>query len=63
LAEQELAEALQAAGMGRPRDLGYQSTSQIGGLGGAELDRRLEESFKDLGLNESTAKLAARGRG
>jgi hypothetical protein len=62
LAEQELAEALTAAGMGRPRDLGYQSTSQIGGLGGAELDRRLEESFKDLGLPESTAKIAAKGR-
>lgn len=63
LAEQELTEALQAAGMGRPRDLGYSSDSQIGGLAAPELDRRLEEAFTGLGLNESTAKIAAKGRG
>lgn len=61
-AEHEIAEALTAAGVGRPRDLGFTEAS-VGGLGTTELDGRLENAFAGLGLNESTAKLAAKGRG
>lgn len=65
-AEREIAEALQAGGMGRPRDLGSSSdggyAGRAGGLGGAELDKRLEESFKGLGLTETQAAVAAKGR-
>ena len=64
-AEQEIAEAMQAAGVGRPRDLGqgggsYGSSQP--GLGTAEVERRLEESFKALGNSEKVAKVAAKGR-
>lgn len=63
-AEREMAEALEAAGMGRPRDLGFgtDAGNQAMGLGQAELDRRLTESFKGLGLTDKQAALAARGR-
>ena len=64
-AEREAAEILEAAGMGRPRDLGFggDTGSQATGLGQAELDKRLETAFADLGLSESVAKRAAKGRG
>lgn len=60
-AEHEIAEAMTAAGVGRPRDLGFTEAS-TSGLGAGELDSRLESAFAGLGLNESTAKLAAKGR-
>jgi len=64
-AEQEIAEAMQAAGVGRPRDLGQGGgsyTSGQPGLGAAEVERRLEESFRALGHSDKVAKVAARGR-
>jgi hypothetical protein len=63
-AEREMAEALEAAGMGRPRDLGFGADggNQAMGLGQAELNKRLEESFKGLGLTDKQAALAAKGR-
>jgi len=63
LAEQEAAEVLQAGGMGRVRDLGQDGGSYgQPGLGVAESERRLEESFKRLGLNDKQAAIAAKGR-
>lgn len=63
--EQELAEGMQAAGVGRPRDLGQGGgayTSGQLGLGAAEVERRLEESFLSLGNSSAVAKAAAKGR-
>lgn len=63
--EQELAEGMQAAGVGRPRDLGQGGGSYASGqlgLGEAEVQRRLEESFVSLGHSDKVAKAAARGR-
>jgi hypothetical protein len=60
-AELEIAEALQAAGRGQVRDLGSYSSGQSG-LGVAEVERRLEESFKALGNSDKVAKVAAKGR-
>jgi hypothetical protein len=61
-AEREIAEAMSAAGVGKPRDLGFSESGIGGGLGAAELDRRLEDAFTGLGLPASTAKIAAKGR-
>lgn len=65
LAETEIAEAMQAAGVGRPRDLGQGGgsyTTSMPGLGTAEVERRLEEAFMALGNSEKIAKVAAKGR-
>ena len=59
-AEAEVAEALTAAGVGRPRGLGA-LTESTGGTG-PDLTDRLEESFRALGMSESAAALAAKGR-
>ncbi|WP_166345090.1 hypothetical protein [Phytoactinopolyspora limicola] len=61
-AEAEIAEALGAAGLGRPRDLGHISDPTLGGLGQDQIDARLEESFRSLGLSESATKTAVKGR-
>ena len=62
--ERELAEAMQASGVGRPRDLG--SGGSYGpsqpGMAAAEADRRLEEAFVALGNSSAVAKTAAKGR-
>lgn len=64
IAEREMAEALEAAGVGSPRDLGQ--TSQAGnfgfGIDRAELDGRLTKAFTSLGLSESATKRAVQGR-
>ena len=64
VAEQEAAEILKAAGMGRVKDLGeggsYGSTTP--GIGQADVERRLEEAFKALGNSANVAKIAAKGR-
>lgn len=58
-AEREVAEAMQASGMGRPRSLG---ASPLPTAAGPNLEESLEESFRDLGMTESAAKIAAKGR-
>lgn len=64
VAEREVAEALEAAGVGSPRDLGQ--TSQAGNFGfgvdRTELDGRLTKAFTQLGLSESAVQRAVRGR-
>ena len=59
-AESEVAEALTAAGVGKPRGLGALTTPASGG--GADLTARLEESFKAQGMSPEAAKIAAKGR-
>lgn len=58
-AEAEHAESLQAQGFGRPRGLG--SPAQTGG-DQINLEERLKGSFAELGMTESAAGLAAKGR-
>jgi hypothetical protein len=56
---------MQAAGVGRPRDLGQGGGAYASGqpgLGAAEVERRLEEAFLGLGNSSSVAKAAAKGR-
>jgi hypothetical protein len=59
-AEAEVAEALTAAGVGSPR--GLAAMSAPANTAGADISGQLEESFKALGMSESAAKLAAKGR-
>lgn len=65
VAEHEMTEALQAAGVGSPRELG--ASSQAGNFGfGVDKDAtadRLNKAFSEMGLSESVAKRAANGRG
>lgn len=63
--EREMAEALQAAGVGSPRDLGAGSPAAAGyGVDNSELDNRLSAAFTNLGgLSESAVKRAVQGRG
>lgn len=58
-AEAEVAEALDAAGVGKPRGLG-----SLGGGGkpAGDNDERLKESFERLGLSEAASTIAAKGR-
>jgi len=58
-AEAEHAESLQAQGLGRPRGLG--GTAQAGGEQ-INLEERLGGAFRELGMSESAADLAAKGR-
>lgn len=61
--EREMAEALQAAGIGSPRDLGSPA-AQGYGVDGAELDNRLTGALTRLGgMSESAVKRAVQGRG
>jgi hypothetical protein len=61
--EREMAEALQAAGVGSPRDLGSPA-SQGYGVDNAELDERLSRAFTSLGgMTESAVQRAVQGRG
>jgi hypothetical protein len=63
-AEREMAEALQAAGIGSPRDLGSGSVATQGyGVDRSELDSRLGRALSGLGLSESATKTAVEGRG
>ena len=60
-AELEAGEILESAGMGHPRGLG--ALSPAPGAGSEDkLEDKLEESFRSLGMSESTATLAAKGR-
>lgn len=63
--EREMAEALEAAGVGSPRDLGV--SSQAGnmpfGVDRGELNDRLSKAFGELGMSESVTKRAVQGRG
>lgn len=63
-AEREAAEVLSAAGMGRVRDLGSGDsfgTARVG-IAEAEVNRRLEAAFSQLGNEDKVAKAAAKGR-
>lgn len=59
--ELEAAEALEAAGVGTPRGLGAMSTPAAGG-DAAKYTDSLAESFQSLGLSESEATTAVKGR-
>lgn len=59
-AETELAESLQASGVGRPRGLGALPTN-AGGQS-VNLEDQLAESFMGRGMSESAARIAAKGR-
>jgi hypothetical protein len=64
-AEQEIAEAMQAAGVGRPRDLGQGGSSYGAGHLGLDqeaFEKSMEASFISQGLTPAQAKIAARGR-
>jgi hypothetical protein len=62
--EREMAEALQAAGVGSPRDLGSGSPATQGyGVDSSEMDDRLGKAFSGLGMTESAVKHAVQGRG
>lgn len=63
--EREMAEALQAAGVGSPRDLGQGSPAAAGyGVDNTELDNRLTTALTNLGgLSEAAVKRAVQGRG
>lgn len=58
-AELEAGEILESAGVGRPRGLGA-LVPQAGN--GPDLGQELEETFRSLGMSESAAKTAAKGR-
>jgi hypothetical protein len=60
-AEAEVAEALTAAGVGKPRGLGA-LTASAGGGKAEDITARLEESFKAQGMSPEAAKIAAKGR-
>jgi hypothetical protein len=63
-AELEMAEALQAAGIGSPRDLGAGSPATQGyGVDKSELNTRLGRALSGLGLSEAATKTAVEGRG
>jgi hypothetical protein len=63
-AEREMAEALQAAGIGSPRDLGAGSVAAQGyGIDRSEMDDRLGRALSGLGLSEAATKRAVEGRG
>jgi hypothetical protein len=59
-AEAEVAEALQAAGVGKPRGLG--ALTESSGGRGPDLTADLEKSFRALGMSEAAASTAAKGR-
>lgn len=63
--EHEMAEALQAAGVGSPRDLGGSSPASHGfGVDNSELDDRLNRALTSLGgMTEAAVKRAVQGRG
>lgn len=61
--EREMAEALQAAGVGSPRDLGNSAATAGYGIDNSELDNRLGKALSGLGLSESATKTAVEGRG
>lgn len=58
--ELEAAEALEAAGVGTPRGLGAQRSSA--GADPGKYDETLKESFVAMGLSESAAAIAVKGR-
>jgi hypothetical protein len=62
IAETEAAEMLQAAGVGTPRGLG--DGGSPAGIGGdqAGFDAEFGAAMRDLGLSESAAKIAVKGR-
>lgn len=60
--EREMAEALQAAGVGSPRDLGSVASTGYG-IDKSELDGRLGKALAGLGLSEAATKTAVEGRG
>jgi hypothetical protein len=59
-AEAEVAEALQAAGVGSPRGLAAMSAPVD--AAGVDMSGQLEEQFKALGMSETAAKIAVKGR-
>jgi hypothetical protein len=59
-AETEVAEALAAAGVGTPRGLGAQPGTVTGDA--HRVEDRLVATFQGLGMSESAARLAAKGR-
>lgn len=59
--EIEHAQALEAAGYGRPRGLG-DLAPQSEAAGPTKLEEQLEQTFGAIGLSESAAKTAAKGR-
>jgi hypothetical protein len=61
VAETEAAELLQAAGVGSPRGLGALTTPATESASAAST-AKLEESFKALGLSDTAAQIAVKGR-
>ena len=61
IAELEAAEVLSAAGVGQPRGLGA-LTHPNGGDAADRYTDTLTESFRELGLSETAAKSAVKGR-
>lgn len=60
--EVEAAQTLEEAGFGRPRSLGDLVPSPEPQVGGSKLQESLQSTFRDLGMSEHAADIAAKGR-